>query len=166
MLHRDRKIELIAKVPLFAGCSKRELAKIASLSDEIDLPAGATLTREGRSGREFCVLISGSADVRAGKKKLATLSGGDFFGEIALILDAPRSATVSATTPVRLLVVERVAFRRLMREFPAIQTKVLEALACQTRRRVDLSRSLSQATDASPSSAFASAMKSESGWTR
>jgi CRP/FNR family cyclic AMP-dependent transcriptional regulator len=131
VLHRDRKIELIANVPLFAECSKRELAKIASLTDEIDLPSGTTLTQEGRSGREFCVLISGSADVRAGEKKLATLSDGDFFGEIALILDAPRSATVSATTPVRLLVVERSAFRRLMREFPSIQTKVLEALAAR-----------------------------------
>ena len=131
MLRRDRKIELIAHVPLFAGCSKRELAKIASLSDEIDLPAGSKLTVEGRSGREFCVLISGSAEVRAGEKKLATLSDGDFFGEIALILDTPRSATVSAITPVRLLVVERSAFRRLLRELPSIQAKVLEALAAR-----------------------------------
>jgi CRP/FNR family transcriptional regulator, cyclic AMP receptor protein len=129
MLRRDRKTELIASVPLFAGCSKRELARITSLTDEIDLPQGATLTEEGRSGREFCILVSGSADVRAGGKRLATLAAGDFFGEIALLLDAPRSATVTATTPVRLLVVERIAFRRLLRELPSIQAKVLEALA-------------------------------------
>jgi CRP-like cAMP-binding protein len=129
VLRRDRKIELIASVPLFAGCSKRELTKIASLADELDLPAGATLTKEGRTGREFCVLVAGAADVHAGGKKLATLSDGDFFGEIALVLDAPRSATVSATTPVQLLVLERRGFRRLMEEMPSIQTKVLQALA-------------------------------------
>jgi CRP-like cAMP-binding protein len=129
VLRRDRKIELIAGVPLFAGCSKRELARIATLADEIDLPEGSTLTREGRSGREFCVLVEGSAEVHAGKKKLATLSDGDFFGEIALVLDAPRSATVVATTPVQLLVVERRGFRRLMEEMPSIQAKVLQALA-------------------------------------
>ena len=131
MLRGNRKIELIARVPLFAGCSKKELAKIAALADEIDLPAGSKLTREGKTGREFCVLVSGSADVRKGKRKLATLRDGDFFGEIALILNAPRSATVWATTPVRLLVVERRAFRHLMDELPSIQVKVLEALAAR-----------------------------------
>lgn len=131
MLRRDRKIELIASVPLFAGCSKKELARIASLADEVDIPAGTALTHEGRTGHEFCVLISGSADVRRGKRKLATLGDGDFFGEIALILDAPRSATVSATTPVRLLVVERRAFQSLMEQLPSIRAKVLEALAAR-----------------------------------
>ncbi len=131
MLRRDRKIELIARAPLFAGCSKKEVARIASLADEVDIPAGRALTHERRTGREFCVLISGSADVRKANKKIATLSDGDFFGEIALILDAPRSATVSATTPVRLLVIERRAFQSLMEEVPSIQTKVLQALAAR-----------------------------------
>lgn len=130
-LRNDAKSKLLATVPLFAGCSRRELSRIASLADEIDLPAGQVLTREGKKGREFCVLISGSADVRKGKKKVATLGAGDFFGEIALILDAPRSATVDARTDVRILVVERRAFKQLMDEMPSIQSKVLEALAAR-----------------------------------
>jgi len=129
MLRRNGKIELIAGVPLFSGCSKRELSKIASIADELDLPDGATLTREGQTGREFLVLITGTADVRHGTQQLATLADGDFFGEIALVLDTPRSATVTATSPVRLLVIERRAFKSLLRDVPAIQTKVLEALA-------------------------------------
>jgi CRP/FNR family transcriptional regulator, cyclic AMP receptor protein len=131
VLRRDRKLELIGKVPLFAGCSKRELARIATLADEIDIRAGEALTREGRTGREFCVLVSGTADVQIGKKKVRTLRGGDFFGEIALLLNVPRSATVTATTAVRVLVVERRAFRSLMEQMPSIQMKVLEALAAR-----------------------------------
>src|SRR5690242_19172735 len=122
MLRRDRKLELIAGVPLFAGCSKKEISRIASLADEIDLPAGQVMTREGERGREFCVLVSGSADVRKGTRKVATLGGGDFFGEIALVLDAPRSATVEARTDVRVLVLERRAFKQLLSDLPSIQT--------------------------------------------
>ncbi len=131
MLRRDRKLELIAAVPLFAGCSKREISRIASLADEIDLPTGRLMTREGERGREFCILVSGSADVRKGARKVASLGAGDFFGEIALILDAPRSATVAARTDVRVLVLERRAFKHLLSEVPSIQTKVLEALAAR-----------------------------------
>ena len=124
-------MELIAHVPLFAGCSKRELARVASLADELDLPPGAILTEQGAPGREFCVLVSGSADVRMHGRKVATIADGDFFGEIALILDAPRSATVTATSRTRLLVIERDAFRRLLTELPSLQGKVLEALAAR-----------------------------------
>ena len=122
---------LIAQVPLFAGCSKRELALVAGIADEIAQPAGSALTVEGKPGREFCVLVGGDAEVRQRNKRLGLLSGGDFFGEIALILDAPRSATVTATSDVRLLVIDRNAFHRLLRESPSIQGKVLEALAAR-----------------------------------
>jgi CRP/FNR family cyclic AMP-dependent transcriptional regulator len=128
-LRSNAKVDLISKVPLLAGCSKRELALLARISDEIAQPAGTVLTVEGKPGREFCILISGDAEVRQGRKRLRLLSAGDFFGEIALILDAPRSATVTATTAVRLLVIDRNAFRRLLDESPSIQGKVLEALA-------------------------------------
>jgi CRP/FNR family transcriptional regulator, cyclic AMP receptor protein len=129
LLRTDAKASLIKTVPLFAGCSKRELSQIASIADELDLPEGATLTREGQQGREFLVLVTGTADVKHGAKLLAKLGDGDFLGEIALVLDVPRSATVTATSPVRLLVIERRAFKQLLRDVPAIQTKVLEALA-------------------------------------
>ena len=128
-LRSNAKVDLIAKVPLFAGCSKRELGLVASIADEIAQPAGTSLIEQGKKGREFCILVAGEVDVHQGRKQLRLLSAGDFFGEIALILDAPRSATVTATTDVRLLVIDQNAFRRLLRESPSIQGKVLEALA-------------------------------------
>ena len=128
-LRSNAKVDLISKVPLFAGCSKRELTLVASIADEIAQPAGTSLIEQGKKGREFCILVAGEVDVRQGRKQLRLLSAGDFFGEIALILDAPRSATVTATSDVRLLVIDRAAFRRLLHEAPLIQDKVLEALA-------------------------------------
>jgi CRP-like cAMP-binding protein len=129
MVHRDAKVELLKRVPLFAECSKRELAEIAHVADEIDVEAGKVLTREGESGREFFVLVEGAADVRRKGRKVRTLGSGDFFGEIALVSKLPRTATVTTTAPGQLLVVTDRAFRELMRRLPSIQLKVLTALA-------------------------------------
>jgi CRP/FNR family transcriptional regulator, cyclic AMP receptor protein len=129
MLRRDAKVQLIKRAPLFAQCSKSELGQVAVLADEIDLAAGKVLTTQGEPGREFFVLIEGSADVRRNGRKVNTMGAGDFFGEIALVSDRPRTATVTATSPVRLLVVTDRAFRELMRKVPSIQGKVLAALA-------------------------------------
>jgi CRP/FNR family transcriptional regulator, cyclic AMP receptor protein len=129
MLRRDAKIELLKRVPLFAGCSKKELGEIALVADEIDVGAGKVLTREGDSGREFFVLVDGAAEVRRKGRKVRTMDSGDFFGEIALVSSRPRTATVTATAPARLLVVTDRAFRELMQKMPSIQMKVLTALA-------------------------------------
>lgn len=119
----------MARVPLFSLCSKRELARIAQLADEVDLPAGKTLTREGATGREFFVLLEGTAEVLLGGEWISTMRGGDFFGEIALVADVPRTATVETTSPVRALVITDRAFRELLRDSPVIQGKVLQAVA-------------------------------------
>jgi CRP-like cAMP-binding protein len=129
MLRKNAKIELLKRVPLFAGCSKRELAEIASLADEVDLPAARDLTREGASGREFLVLVQGEADVLRKGRLVASLGPGDFVGEIALVTDVPRTATVKTTQPTHALVLTRRDFRGLMKRVPSIQLKVLEALA-------------------------------------
>lgn len=128
-LRKDAKLELLGRVPLFAGCSKRELAEISTLTDELTFAAGTTLIEEGRRGQEFFLLVDGEVDVRAKGRKLSTLSGGDFFGEMALVSRRPRSATVTSTTDVRVLVVHEPAFRRLLRDSPPIQLKVLQTLA-------------------------------------
>ena len=125
----DPKISAMEKVPLFARCSKRELASIASLADEVDLPAGKVLTTEGDRGREFFVLLEGSADVRSDGRQLPPLAAGDFFGEIALVTDKARTATVTAASPMRALVITDRAFRELLRNSPEIQGKVLAAVA-------------------------------------
>jgi CRP/FNR family transcriptional regulator, cyclic AMP receptor protein len=128
-LHKDAKLELLKGVPLFARCSKKELADIAQIADEIDLAEGKQLTKEGGRGREFFVLVEGSADVRRKQRKIGTLGPGDFLGEIALVTKVPRTATVTTTSPVRALVVSEQNFRRLLERSPQVQIKVLEALA-------------------------------------
>ena len=129
MVRRDAKIELLKQVPLFAGCSKKEIGEIAHLADEIDVDTGKVLTREGDSGREFFGLVAGEAEVRRKGRKVRTMGSGDFFGEIALVSSRPRTATVTATAPGTLLVVTDRAFRRLLEQMPSIQLKVLTALA-------------------------------------
>jgi CRP-like cAMP-binding protein len=129
VLRRNEKVELIKKVPLFANCSKGELEEIAHIADEIDLNEGKEMTREGSRGREFFVLLEGEADVSKDGRSINKLGSGDFFGEIALISDSPRTATVTATSPVRALVITDRSFRRLLGESPEIQRKVLVALA-------------------------------------
>lgn len=128
MLHRDEKVELIKHTPLFANCSKRELQEIAHIADEIDLREGKEMTRQGAPGREFFVLLEGEADVSRDGEIINKLGPGDFFGEIALVEDTPRTATVTATTPVRVLVITDRSFKRLLEKQPEIQRKVLVAL--------------------------------------
>jgi CRP-like cAMP-binding protein len=128
-LRKDVKVELLGRVPLFAGCSKRELSEISTLADELGFPAGTTLIEEGKQGHEFFVLVEGEVDVRAKGRKLSSLGDGAFFGEMALVSQRPRNATVTTTSPVRVLVVHEQAFRRLLRDSPPIQLKVLQTLA-------------------------------------
>ena len=128
-MRKDAKLELLRQVPLFAGCSKKELGEIATLADELSLPAGTRLIEEGRRGHEFFVLVEGEVDVRAKGRTLSTLGDGSFFGEMALVSQRPRNATVTATTPVGVLVVHESGFRRLLHDSPQIQLKVLQTLA-------------------------------------
>jgi CRP-like cAMP-binding protein len=131
MLRKNAKVELIKRVPLFQQLSKRELEQVASLADELDLPAGRELTREGASGREFVVLVEGTADVSRNGKVVNKLGPGDFLGEISLVTGRPRTATVVTRDATRLLVLSSPSFRALMRDSPAIQAKVLEAVVAR-----------------------------------
>ena len=128
-LGHNSKVDLIKRVPLFKGAKKGELEQIASIADEIDLPEGKVLIAEGDTGREFFVLIDGTAEVTRGGKKVASIGPGDFFGEIALISKTPRNATITTTSPVRALVITDRAFRQLLDHSPQIQISVLSALA-------------------------------------
>jgi CRP-like cAMP-binding protein len=128
-LGRNAKIDLIRGVPLFARCSRAEIAEVAKIADEIDVGVDKELTREGDRGREFFVLLEGAAVVRRGGRKVNVLGPGDFFGEIALVSRSPRTATVTTTAPSRLLVITEGRFRSLLDHSPRIQLRVLEALA-------------------------------------
>jgi CRP-like cAMP-binding protein len=128
-LGRNAKVDLIKGVPLFARCSRKELAEVAKLADEIDFGPGKELIREGAMGREFFVLVRGTVDVRKGGRKVNELGPGDFFGEIALIAHTPRTATVTTASDVDLLVITSQSFKTLLEHQPAIASKVLAALA-------------------------------------
>jgi CRP-like cAMP-binding protein len=128
-LGKDGKVELISKVPLFSRLSKKEQQDVARIADEMDLPDGKDMAKEGERGREFFVLLDGSADVFKDGKLINRMKKGDFFGEIALVTKMPRTATVTATTDVRVLVINERDFAALLKKSPQVGRGVAEALA-------------------------------------
>ena len=129
LFHEDTKVEALRRAPLFEGLSRKELEQLAKLADDLEVDAGRVLTREGESGREFFVLLEGEVDVSRGGRTIATRGAGDFIGEIAILEDIPRTATVTATTPLRFFVLTRQAFWRMIDRMPEVERKVLRALA-------------------------------------
>jgi CRP-like cAMP-binding protein len=127
----DAKIELLSGVPLFQGLSRRQLAQVASLADEIDLPADRELTHEGATGTEFVVIVDGVADVTRNGELINKLGPGDFLGEISVVTGWPRTATVTTRTPSRLLVMSSQALRSLLHRMPQVQAKVLDTLVAR-----------------------------------
>jgi CRP/FNR family transcriptional regulator, cyclic AMP receptor protein len=125
----NSKIESLGRVPLFSQLSRRELSALAAVADEVDVPAGATLAREGVRGQEFLVIADGLAEVESGGEILSTLGSGSFFGEIALVTGGPRTATVTARAPSRLFILTRPAFRSLLRRSPRVARTVLASAA-------------------------------------
>jgi CRP/FNR family transcriptional regulator, cyclic AMP receptor protein len=129
MRRRSFVKEQLATVPLFAACSKRELGLISQLSTGVSVPVDETLTQEGEFGREFFIILDGQASVSRDGGTIGVLRPGDYFGEIALIDDSQRTATVVADTPMRLEVIERREFSRLLDEVPSISRKLLRGMA-------------------------------------
>ncbi len=132
--HTDQKLELLKATPLLAELGRRDLAEVGRLADEIDVDAGRVLMREGDSGHEFFVIIDGQVGIDRAGTRVRTLGPGDFFGEVALLSEGPRTATATSETPARLLVVGHREFHALMAQFPTIQTSVLNCLATRLRR--------------------------------
>jgi CRP-like cAMP-binding protein len=128
-LGKDGKVELIRKIPLFSKLSKKGLEAVARIADELDLPAGKVMAQQGDRGREFFVLLEGEADVTKSGQSINTMRDGDFFGEIALVTKMPRTATVSASTDVRVLVITERDFGALLKRSPEVGRGVAEALA-------------------------------------
>ena len=128
-LGRVNRTRVLADVPLFARCSRREVADIAGIAAEQEFAPGAALTREGEPGSSFYVLLEGTVEVSRGGESLGTRSRGDFFGEIALLAHSARTASVTTTSPVKALVIPDRAFRALIGRQPDLQLKVLDALS-------------------------------------
>jgi CRP-like cAMP-binding protein len=137
LFSQDTKVNALKRAPLFQDLSRKELTHLARVSEDLEVPAGKALCKEGEIGREFFVIVEGKVEVARGGKGVAMRGGGEFVGEIALLEQTPRTATVTAKTPLRVFVLTDKDFRELVKESPAVERKVLRALA---RRVVELSR--------------------------
>ena len=133
-LSKNEKVELLRRIPLFAACTKRELIEVALVADEREAGADDVLMEQGQPGREFFLLIDGTVVVRRHGRKLANLGPGDWFGEIALLTFKPRSATVTAISPCRLLVIQDRSFRQVVEASPRIALRVLGSVSQRLER--------------------------------
>jgi CRP-like cAMP-binding protein len=123
----------LAKVPIFAGCTKRELSIIARASKEVSHRGGTVIAREGERGIGLFLILDGQCSVTIGGKEKAKLGPGDFFGEVALLDGGPRTATVTAISNVRLVGITGWVFRGLLMEHPSIALRTLESVAGRLR---------------------------------
>lgn len=121
--------ERLKAIPFFSSMSKKHLALVAQQTDEVDVPAGHVLMRQGDLGDQFFVIDSGTAEVTRDGEHLADLGPGDFVGEMALLEADRRNATVTATSAMSLIVMTRAGFRSLDRSEPAIHAAVSKAIA-------------------------------------
>src|SRR5919109_2326003 len=128
LFSHDTKADALARCPFFAGLSRGELIELAKVTEDMEVDEGKALTREGKSGSEFFVIVEGEVSVTKDGSEIRRLGPGDFFGEIALLEDRPRTATVTAATPLRFFVLTRQAFRSMLGQQPQISEKVLDAL--------------------------------------
>lgn len=134
MPRRKGKVDVLKNVWLFSACTNKELSRIASMVDEADVSEGAVLTKEGAVGHEFFAVASGKATARLRNKKLASYGPGDFFGEMSLLDQGPRSATITADTDMTLYVLDGRSFGNLIERYPAVARKILRGLAQRLRK--------------------------------
>ena len=133
MAPKDPKVELLKAIPLFSGLGGRELDRIAQLMDEVDVASGTVLMRQGQQGHEMFIVVSGRFSIERDGHPIAECGPGDSLGEMALLSEGPRTATVTAVEPARLLVVGHREFHGLMAVSPEIRTHILETLVTRLR---------------------------------
>jgi len=129
LFSQDTKVEGLKGVPLFEGLSHKELVQLERVCEDLEVEPGKVLCQEGEVGHEFFVIVDGTVQVTRQGRPVATLGGGDFLGEIALVTELPRTATVTAETPVRLFVLTGREFHAVLDQNPKVERKVLRTLA-------------------------------------
>ena len=120
--------------PLFAGLNRKERQALAPRTDEVDLDQGRVIVREGEWPYEFFAIEQGTVEVRRGDQLLAELGPGDFFGEMGLVSDTRRNASVVASSPVTVIVMTAQAFRQTSREMPVVAAKIRAAIEERCRQ--------------------------------
>ena len=128
LFSQDTKADALGRCPFFADLSRGELRELAKVTEDMEVEEGKTLTREGAAGSEFFVIVDGEVAVTKEGSEVRTMGEGDFFGEISLLEDRPRTATVTAKTPLRFFVLTRQNFRALLNKQPELEEKVTSAL--------------------------------------
>ena len=129
LFSQDTKVQALKGVSLFAGLSRKELVQLERVCEDLEVEPGKVLCKEGEIGHEFFVIVDGKVQVTRKGRRVATLSNGDFLGEIALVTELPRTATVTAETAVRFFVLTRREFHAVLDQSPSVERKVLRALA-------------------------------------
>ena len=129
LFSHDTKVESLRRAPLFEGLSKDELQHLAKRTEDLEVEAGRVLCREGEPAQEFFVIIDGEVEVMRDGRSIRRLGRGEFFGEIALLEDLPRTATVTAATPLRFFVLTRQSFWGMVDGMPEVERKILRTLA-------------------------------------
>jgi CRP-like cAMP-binding protein len=127
------KIDAIKKVPLFQGADQNQLQLIALQADEVQVQPGMSLATQGGKGSDLMIVLEGAAEVTRDGKHLADLGAGDFFGEISLLDGGPRTATVTASTPMRTLVIRRENFKSIQETTPGLNDVIVLELASRLR---------------------------------
>lgn len=128
LFSQDTKADALGRCPFFADLSRGELRELAKVTEDMEVEEGKSLTREGAAGSEFFVIVDGEVAVTKDGSEIRTMGEGDFFGEISLLEDSPRTATVTAKTPLRFFVLTRQNFRTLLAQQPELEEKVTSAL--------------------------------------
>lgn len=126
-------VKMLSSVPLFSECTTKELEAIQRAAKEVTHAAGSVLAKEGDSGLGFFLILEGTASVSVSGQRRTSLGPGDFFGEISLLDEGPRTATVTGETPVKLLAVAAWVFKGLIEEHPSIAAKMLKVVAQRLR---------------------------------
>jgi CRP/FNR family cyclic AMP-dependent transcriptional regulator len=143
---QEDKVERLKEVPMFQECSQRQLRSVARIARVFDVAAGTVLTRAGEPGDEFFLIIDGTARVEVSADKQMPLHPDEFFGEMSLLDGGPRSATVVAATPVRLLVISRRHFSVLLKEVPGLTQTLLVTLSRRVRQAEERAERLGSAS--------------------
>ena len=133
MARHDPFVDHLQQVTFFSACSRKDLRKVAKMSEDRRVAAGTTIVNEGENGTEFFVILDGTVSVSRESRQIATLGPGSAFGELALLVDAPRNATVVADTDVGLVVVGQHEFEGLLDEAPGFVRKMLAGTAHRLR---------------------------------
>jgi CRP/FNR family cyclic AMP-dependent transcriptional regulator len=138
MTRRSSYLEHLARVPLFSDCTKQELQRLARRTTDITIDPGQAIIKEGRTGFEFFVVVDGKAEVTRKGKSVGQVGPGDFFGELALLNNAPRNATITATTPMEVIVLTRAEFNAALAEAPGMTRKLMTGMARRLRQLDEL----------------------------